>query len=125
VSDYTRLARPYAVTGGRTEPSDARLALEALVELTWDGYDVLTGGPVDGVRQGLAFERRRIVELAHDTLSVAEVAAHLRVPLGVARVLVSDLADEGYVVVHPPPEAEGPSANQNLLEKVLDGLRAL
>jgi hypothetical protein len=114
---YTRLARPYALTGGRTEPTDADLALEALVEMTWEGYDAL----VD-----LAFERREIIQLVHETLSVAEVAAHLSIPLGVARVLVSDLADDGFVVIHPPVEAgRGGSKDPNLLEKVLDGLRSL
>jgi hypothetical protein len=114
---WTRLARPYALTGGRTEPTDADLAIEALVEMTWEGYDALAT---------LTFEKRDIIALAHDTLSVAEVAAHLGVPIGVARVLVSDLVDDGFVVVHPPPDqATGGSSDPNLLEKVLDGLRSL
>lgn len=113
---YSRLARPYALTGGRTEPSDADLAIESLVEMTWEGYDALAD---------LTFERRDIIRLAHDTLSVAEVAAHLRVPIGVARVLVSDLVDDGYVVIHPPVADPGGSRQSNLLEKVLDGLRSI
>ena len=114
---YARLARPYALTGGRTEPTDADLAIEALVEMTWEGYDALSS---------LAFEKRDIITLTHETLSVAEVAAHLGVPIGVARVLVSDLADDGLVVVHPPAEqTPGGTGDPNLLEKVLDGLRSL
>ncbi|WP_370323992.1 DUF742 domain-containing protein [Euzebya sp.] len=114
--DWSRLTRPYALTGGRTEPVDADLALESLVEMTWEGYDAL---------DSLTFEKRDIIRLTQETVSVAELAAHLRVPLGVARVLVADLADAGYVVVHPPPEGAEGGQDPNLLEKVLDGLRSL
>jgi hypothetical protein len=115
--EYSRITRPYALTGGRTEPSDRTLALEALVEMTWEGYDA---------RGTLAFESRDIILATQQSRSVAEIAVHLGVPLGVARVLVGDLADRGYVVIHPPPDApQGVTKDPNLLEKVLDGLRSL
>lgn len=114
---YELITRPYALTGGRTEPSDASLAIESLVEMTWEGHDAL---------DSMQFEAREIIVLAQQTMSVAEVASHLGVPLGVARVLVSDLADEGYVVIHPPPDpARGGAQDPTLLEKVLNGLRTL
>ncbi|HUG84353.1 MAG TPA: DUF742 domain-containing protein [Euzebya sp.] len=113
---YELITRPYALTGGRTEPSDRTLAIESLVEMTWEGYDAL---------DSLHFEAREIIVLAQQTMSVAEVAAHLGVPLGVARVLVSDLLDEGFVVVHPPPDSGRGVQDPTLLEKVLNGLRAL
>lgn len=114
---YTRLTRPYALTGGRTVPSDRNLAIEALVETSWHGYDA---------RDELQFEKAEILDLTMRTISVAEVAAHLRIPLGSARVLVSDLADEGLVIIHPPPDAaEGGAQDPKLLEKVLHGLRSL
>jgi len=54
---------------------------------------------------------------------VAEISAHLQVPLGVARVIVGDMADEGLVRVHQP-RAEG-RPDVALLERVLNGIRAL
>ena len=114
---YSRLARPYALTGGRTRPTDSSLAIEALVEMTWYGW---------AARNELQFESREILDLTHATRSVAEVAAHLDVPLGVARVLVSDLADKDYVVIYPPPETDdGGAQDPKILEKVLHGLRSL
>lgn len=114
---YERIARPYALTGGRTVPTDSSLAIESLVEMTWEGYDAI---------ETLQFEAREILTLSQQTMSVAEVAAHLGVPLGVARVLVSDLVDEGYVIIHPPPDAAtGGAQDPTLLEKVLHGLRSL
>lgn len=114
---HQRLARPYALTGGRTRPADDTIAVEALVEMSWRGY---------AARDQLTFESREILDLTQDTMSVAEVAAHLEVPLGVARVLVSDLAEEGLVVIHPPPDTDDEGhANPELLERVLDGLRSL
>jgi hypothetical protein len=115
--DYDRLARPYALTRGRTVPTDTGLAMESLVEMTWEGFDAL---------EFVEFEPREIIALTQETMSVAEVAAHLGVPLGVARVLVSDLVDQGYVVIHPPPDATtGGAQDPTLLEKVLHGLRSL
>jgi uncharacterized membrane protein len=54
---------------------------------------------------------------------VAELAAHVGVPLGVARVLVGDLASAGAVAVHSGPGASGPDLA--LMERVLSGLRKL
>jgi hypothetical protein len=51
-----------------------------------------------------------------------EVAAHLQVPLGVARVLVGDLAAGDYLVVHLPSQADGPPPAE-ILERLLEGLR--
>ncbi len=115
---YARLTRPYALTGGRTRPKDGSLAIEALVEMSWQGYEAL---------EDQQFEKAEILRLAQETLSVAEVAAHLKIPLGTARVLVGDLAEEGLVTIHPPPDSTDEDGGQDpaLLEKVLHGLRTL
>ena len=55
--------------------------------------------------------------------SVAEIAALLEIPLGVARVLVGDLAQDGAVVVHGTSGPDGPDAT--FMQRVLDGLRRL
>lgn len=63
------------------------------------------------------------MELAARPVSVAEVGAALGVPVGVARVVVSDLVDAGDLAVHLPPSGEdGPSPA--VLERLLEGLRA-
>jgi hypothetical protein len=45
-------------------------------------------------------------------------------PLGVARILVADMAAEGLVRIHQLDQAQG-RPDLNLLEKVLSGLRKL
>jgi len=80
---------------------------------------------MQGQRQltNLAHERRRIAELCREPISIAEVAARLGVPLGVARVLVGDMATDGFVDVHRPHTTDRPDLK--LLERVLGGIRAL
>jgi uncharacterized protein YbjT (DUF2867 family) len=114
--EEARVVRPYALTRGRTRPGRADLPLEALVRWV-DGATDPTG----------TAERRRIHELTGgQILSVAELSAHLSLPLGVVRVLVGDLADEGLVVVHTgSPAAAAPATNLKVLESVLNGISAL
>ena len=71
---------------------------------------------------GLPRERRDILDLCVRPTSVMEVAAHLQVPLGVARVLVGDLAAGDYLAVHLPRQADGPPPAE-ILERLLEGLR--
>ena len=62
-----------------------------------------------------------ILAACRQPISVAEVAARIDVPLGVAQILVGDLADAGLVRVH---EAT-PSATPALLLRMIDAVRAL
>jgi len=98
--------RPYVLTRGRTR-SGVHLELETLVSV----------GPKPPV------EHHRVVELCRRPISVAEVAALMGVPLGVARVVVGDLAGQGAVVVHDTAVVDIPDSA--LLERVLAGLRQL
>ncbi|MEV4057220.1 DUF742 domain-containing protein [Amycolatopsis sp. NPDC049688] len=107
--------RPYTRTGGRTR-SDHNLALEALVSTSDDGRRYR------GVR---SVEHRRICDLCLDTRSVAEIAAHLRLPLGVVKVLVGDMADIGLVLIHQTELILGDRSSREFMERVLAGLRAL
>jgi len=108
--------RPYALTGGRTRPADPDLAVEALVATT----------PLGEARGGdLRLEWRWVVTLCRELLSVAEVAARLDVPLGVARVLVADLAAAGLVAVHGLPGENGDRPDPSLLARILAGLHAV
>jgi hypothetical protein len=66
-------------------------------------------------------EQQAIGALCRDILSIAEVSAHLNLPLGVVRVLVGDMADEHLVIVHRSAHV-GDRPDPALLERVLDGL---
>jgi hypothetical protein len=116
VVEESRTVRPYALTRGRTRAGRGDLPLEALVRGVAGATDT-TSTP----------ERRRIIELSTASiLSVAELSAHLSLPLGVIRVLVGDLADEGLIVVHTGSPTAAPAAtNLKVLESVLNGISAL
>jgi hypothetical protein len=115
VTETGSLVRPYTRTGGRTR-SDYDLAIEALVSTSDRGWDV---------EEALLPEHRSICELCMDTRSVAEVAAHLRLPLGVVRVLIGDMAGMGLVVIHSSGMVVGDRPSMDFLERVLSGLRRL
>lgn len=116
-AEETRAVRPYTLTRGRTRSARRDLPLEALVR----GVGGVPASPTETP------ERRRILELATDSiLSVAELSAHLSLPLGVIRVLVGDLADDGLIVVHTgTPQSQTPAANLKVLESVLNGISSL
>jgi hypothetical protein len=112
--EESRAVRPYTMTRGRTRPGRIDLPLEALVRaVSTDAAGSATS------------ERRRILELTTATVeSVAELSAHLGLPLGVVRVLVGDLAEEGLVVVHTQ-QNQTPQSNLKVLESVLNGISSL
>ncbi|MHA6785622.1 DUF742 domain-containing protein [Pseudonocardia saturnea] len=107
--------RPYAWTRGRTK-SGLDLAIETLVSTSQRGRDQM------GLLQ---VEHRAVAELCEATRSVAEVAALLSLPLGVARVLLGDMAGLGVVTVHQTASSAGNVPDLALMERVLSGLRRL
>jgi hypothetical protein len=113
-SESDILVRPYARTGGRTRPA-RDLAIEALI-CTRSGATADT--------RLISTERQAIVTLCVQPRSVAEVAALLSLPLGVARVLLGDLADDGVVEVHQSAGGDG-VPDLGLMQRVLAGLRRL
>ncbi len=117
--EESRLVRPYALTGGRTRPSEGDLPLEALVYPTGDA-------PSKAVR-GVAIERHKILDLCtSELLSVAEISAKLSLPIGVIRVLVSDLIGEGVVKASATrAQTIASSTDIRLLESVLNGIASL
>ena len=112
------VVRPYAVTGGRTEPADGKvLDLIAVVVAT-------KGDGSGGESSRRSPEHRKIVELAHQPTTVADIASGTRLPVGVVRVLLADLIMLGAVkVVRQRPARDMPS--DDLLREILNGLRAL
>ena len=112
------LVRPYAVTRGRTRPK-LEIALESLVETT-------VRGRVSGI-DGHGREHERIAALCDGRLqSLAEIAARMQLPLGVARVLIADMASDGLLAIYEPALLdENEAVGTELLERVLSGLRRL
>ncbi|SDM80876.1 Protein of unknown function [Lentzea albidocapillata subsp. violacea] len=109
------IVRAYAWTGGRTR-SNIDLEIETLVSAN------------DQSRRSagiLQAEHQRVVELCHAPRSVAEVAALMRLPLGVVKVLLGDMAERGLVDVHQTASAGGGTPDLGLMERVLSGLRRL
>jgi hypothetical protein len=112
--DRRALVRPHVVTGGRAHPSR-------------NVFDVVTlvVGAGDLPRTGLTPEKVRIVELCSGgALSVAEIAGHLGLPVGVTKVLLSDLVDSGHLGTRAVPPSAAQQSKARLLQEVLDGLRA-
>lgn len=122
----TATVRPYLVSRGRTTSAHEDLPLETLVRAG--------GGPLEtrppGGGAGLTSEVRSIVELTSARyLSVAELSAHVRLPVPVVRVVLEDLAGQGLVHLHPPEQSTDERGHRavprHLLERVLDGITRL
>ncbi|MDI2028976.1 DUF742 domain-containing protein [Saccharopolyspora sp. TS4A08] len=107
------LIRPYAHTAGRTRARRS-LPLEALISAT--GRCPLDDRPP---------EWRTIAGLCAAPRSVAEISATLSIPVGVARVLISDMADSDAVTAHDTAGGGGPVPDHALMQRVLEGLRRL
>jgi hypothetical protein len=112
------VVRPYALTGGRTDPAgDMVLDLMAVIA---------TAGPVPlpGELATLSPEQRKLLGLCRIPVTVADAAVDVDLPLGVVRVLLADLIQQGMITVLP--RQSGPrQARTDLLKEVLDGLRSL
>lgn len=106
--------RPYTFTGGRTR-SRHPLMVQTLVSIADERADP---------PQHLMPESERIYRLCAQVRSVAEISAELKLPLGVTQVLISDLADQDLVYIHPTITGHSPSENQ-VLERALRGLERL
>lgn len=112
----TDLVRPYIRTGGRTR-GPANLGLETLVSRNPTGPrgDPWPADP----------DYRLVLGLCDAPRSVAEVAAQARLPLGVARVLLADMARIGMIRVHKSATGTDGRPDLALMQRVLAGLRRL
>lgn len=112
------VVRPYALTGGRTEPA-GREVLDLIAIVVAAEPAERASDPID-----LSPEDRRILGLCRRAVTVTDVASITALPLGVVRVLLADLIARGRItIVRQESAAEQPSGD--LLREVLHGLRAL
>src|SRR4051794_13127463 len=109
--DQSTTLRPFVITSGRVSGPDPSIGMETQVTAS------STAAP-----GRLHAEKRAIVTLCVEPLSVAEISARLRMHLGVPRILVGDLRAAGQLDVHvldndfPDPET---------IMRVIRGLRAI
>jgi hypothetical protein len=114
--DSGPVVRPYALTGGRTEPATGEML---------DLIAIVVAAPRDATDlTGLSPEYRKILALCGQPATVADVASDTALPLGVVRVLLADLLVQGRLTVMRQRHA-GERPSTDLLEEVLHGLRAL
>lgn len=109
------LVRPYVITKGRVLPDEDHLSLITLV----------TASAQDARRPlRLSPEEQSLLDVCSaGFLSVAEIAGHTRFPLGVVRILLASLMEGGHLMTRPPV-ARARLADKEILEEVLNGLRA-
>src|SRR5262249_57641613 len=101
--DSGPVVRPYALTGGRTEPATGEiLDLVAIV--------VAASGVADKGPTALSPEFRKILRLCRQPATGADVAAATALPLSVLRVLLADLLVQGRLKGLPPRPPHRPTA---------------
>jgi len=100
--------RPFMLTGGRTTGRDTDLPVEAMVIATSAGV------PAEP-------DHAAVVRLCTAPLSIAEIGAHLDLPVGVARVLAADLTASG----HLNRCETAVTGDAQLVRRILDGIRTL
>jgi hypothetical protein len=106
------LVRPYAVTRGRTRGPRVDLQLITLVVVT----QTIT-------RERLALlgpEHLQILSRCHHPTSMAELSAHLSLPLSIVKILIGDLVDLRLVATR-----SAAMPDPHVLQAVLNGIRRL
>lgn len=88
------LTRPYTLTGGRTRPR-RNLPLEATATRTARG---------DIAVQTMRGPAGEILDVCAEPMTIRDIASVLRLPVGVARVLIDDLLADRLVAVDVPSE---------------------
>ncbi|AXK84848.1 DUF742 domain-containing protein [Nocardia farcinica] len=109
------VVRPYALIRGRTMGAAHDLDMLTVVVTTTAAPTLRRPEPEYGI----------ITALCAQPKSVAEVAAHLQLPVAVTKILVGDLIGEGHLIFRAPVQPETGPGGLNVLRAVLDGIRKL
>lgn len=93
--------RPFVVTGGKTS-ANASVRIETLIETSTQDVSV-------------RFEKADVLNLiGSESMSVAEVSAHLNLPIGTTVTLIGDMIDDGILTAHATIETEQGSTATNI-----------
>lgn len=106
--------RPYAVTGGRTQPQ-YDLSLTSLL----CSRPAAMGAVLTPECEAL------LLHCSGHPRSVAELAARSGHPVQVTKILIGDLLDARAVTLNAPTPRTNPGTDPQLLEAVLAGLKSL
>lgn len=106
------VVRGFMLTRGRTRASVAELGIETVVHVTDSGRAKLPT---------LEIDHRRIVAVLSGPLSIAEISAHLSIPLRAAIVHVSEMVAAGTLQAG---DAIG-DADTDLLQTIRSALQLL
>lgn len=112
MSDGMDFVRPFLVTAGRTEADIEGLMFETLIESVGDSGD------------GLVFEPARVFELCRTATGIAEISAHLNIPIATVKVVVGDLVKSGHVRVYATIDNPD-DADVQLMNRIIAGVRNL
>lgn len=116
--NYGPVVRPYAVTSGRTAPAIGEM-LDLIDVVVATGEGAQADDPTRGTP-----EHRKILGLCDSQITIADLASGTELPVGVVRVLLADLIEQGAAtVVRQRPAGQRPS--NKVLQEILNGLRAL
>jgi hypothetical protein len=107
------VVRPYAVTKGRTESATAFGLIDVVMATGERPSGQFRPGP----------EHRRILGVCRRPVPVVDLTSEIDLPLGVVRVLLGDLAEEGMLRIVSAQRQ--PVSDHRLLRMVLDGLESL
>jgi hypothetical protein len=109
------VVRPYALTKGRTLPSNGASfgLIDVVIATDQRLAETFRLGP----------EHRRIMSLCRRPIPLVDLASEIDLPIGVVRVLLGDLTQDGMLKILSTPR--GPVNDQRLLRNVLDGLESL
>ncbi|HEX6681738.1 MAG TPA: DUF742 domain-containing protein [Candidatus Limnocylindrales bacterium] len=113
--DAGPLVRPYALTAGRG--GTPREELDLITTL-------VAARPASASDDEMGSECSRIIGMCQRPLSVAEVSSQLKLPVGIVRVLLSDLLQRGLLHKRSPSQGTA-SPSHEVFRAVINGLRSL
>jgi Protein of unknown function (DUF742) len=119
-----RFVRQYALVGKRARSKAADFPLDTLVQAVAGDTSRLGKPLTSSDLIGLRAEHLSLLKLCSTPLSIVEIGAHLKVHLGVARVLVGDVLERGLVALSDTTTSNDP-LDVDSLERLLDDLKAL
>lgn len=102
--------RPFIVASGKTKPM-AEVSIETLVQSNKADH-------------GARFEKGKVLDRATDAISVAELSAHLSMPIGTTMVVVGELIDEGLLTAHETAD-QSDISDLNIMTRIIQRVREL